>query len=52
MISLKSFNLFRLLSQQVASVCLGKELQGSNVFLDLFGCVSHVNSGPALLENL
>ena len=40
MISLKNFNLSRLLSQQVAPVCLGRELQGSNVFLDFFGCVS------------
>ena len=40
MISLKSFNLSRLLSQHVAPVCLGRELQGSNVFLDFFGCVA------------
>src|SRR4030095_12644064 len=46
MISLKSFNLARLLSQQVAPACLGRELQGSNVFLDFFGCVSHADSGP------
>ncbi len=39
MITLKNFNLSRLLSQQVAPVCLGRELQGSNVFLDFFGCV-------------
>jgi hypothetical protein len=44
MITLKNFNLFRLLSQQVASVCLGRELQGSNVFLIFFGCVSHAGS--------
>jgi hypothetical protein len=37
MITLKNFNLSRLLSQQVAPVCLGGELQGSNVFLILFG---------------
>jgi hypothetical protein len=43
MISLKNFNLSRLLSQQVAPVCLGRELKGSNVFLDFFGCVDHVN---------
>jgi hypothetical protein len=43
MISLKSFNLSRLLSQQVAPVSLGRELQGSNVFLDFFGCVSDAN---------
>jgi hypothetical protein len=42
MISLNSFNLSRLLSQQVAPVCLGRELQGSNVFLTFFGCVSHI----------
>jgi len=46
MITLKNFNLSRLLSQQVALVCLGGELQGSNVFLDFFGCVSHANRGP------
>jgi hypothetical protein len=39
MITLKNFNLSRLLSQQVAPVCLGRELQGSNVFLTLFGCI-------------
>jgi hypothetical protein len=44
MITFKNFNLYRLLSQQVAPVCLGGELQGSNVFLDFFGCVSHANS--------
>jgi len=38
MITLKNFNLSRLLSQLVALVCLGRELQGSNVFLDFFGC--------------
>jgi hypothetical protein len=47
MISLKNFNISRLLSQQVAPVCLGRELQGSNVFLDFFGCVSHANRGTA-----
>jgi hypothetical protein len=47
MISLKSFNLSRLLSQQVAPVCLGRELQGSNVFLSFFGCVSQANREPA-----
>src|SRR6266567_2315678 len=45
MITFKNFNLYRLLSQQVAPVCLGRELQGSNVFLDFFGCVSRVNCG-------
>jgi hypothetical protein len=32
----KNFNLYRLLSQQVAPVCLGKELWGSNAFLKFF----------------
>ena len=50
MITLKNFNLSRLLSQQVAPVCLGGELQGSNVFLDFFGCVSHANRETALAE--
>jgi hypothetical protein len=45
MITFKNFNLSRLLSQQVAPVCLGRELQGSNVFLDFFGCVDRVNCG-------
>ena len=36
MIVFKSFNLSRLLSQQVAPVCLGRELQGSNAFLNFF----------------
>jgi hypothetical protein len=39
MIAFKNFNLSRLLSQQVAPVCLGKELQGSNAFLNFFGCI-------------
>jgi len=32
----KNFNLYRLLSQQVAPVCLGKEPGGSNAFLKFF----------------
>jgi len=32
----KNFNLSRLLSQQVAPVCLGRELGGSNAFLKFF----------------
>jgi len=44
MITFKNFNLSRLLSQQVAPVCLGRELQGSNVFLDFFGCVSDADA--------
>jgi len=52
MISLNSFNLSRLLSQQVAPVCLGRELQGSNVFLDFFGCVSYANCRPLRLKKL
>jgi len=32
----KNFNLSRLLSQQVAPVCLGRELWGSNAFLKFF----------------
>jgi hypothetical protein len=32
----KNFNLSRLLSQQVASVCLGREPGGSNAFLKFF----------------
>jgi hypothetical protein len=32
----KNFNLSRLLSQQVAPVCLGRELGGSNAFLQFF----------------
>jgi len=32
----KNFNLSRLLSQQVAPVCLGRELEGSNAFLKFF----------------
>jgi hypothetical protein len=32
----KNFNLSRLLSQQVAPVCLGRELRGSNAFLKFF----------------
>jgi hypothetical protein len=45
MITLKNFNLSRLLSQQVAPVCLGGELQGSNVFLAFFGCVRDADRG-------
>ena len=47
MITLKNFNLSRLLSQQVAPVCLGRELQGSNVFLTLFGCVRDADADGA-----
>ena len=36
MITFKNFNLYRLLSQQVAPVCLGRELRGSNAFLKFF----------------
>jgi hypothetical protein len=32
----KNFNLSRLLSQQVAPVCLGREPRGSNAFLKFF----------------
>jgi hypothetical protein len=45
MITFKIFNLSRLLSQQVAPVCLGRELQGSNVFLTLFGCIRDADRG-------
>ena len=45
MITFKNFNLYRLLSQQVAPASLGRELQGSNVFLDFFGCVVATNRG-------
>jgi hypothetical protein len=52
MITLKNFNLSRLLSQQVAPVCLGRELQGSNVFLSIFGCVRNAgHARPELLFN-
>ncbi len=47
MIAFKNFNLSRLLSQQVAPVCLGRELQGSNVFLTLFGCVRDADADGA-----
>ena len=36
MIAFKNFNLSRLLSQQVAPVCLGRELQGKQRFSQLF----------------
>jgi hypothetical protein len=36
MITFNSFNLSRLLSLQVAPVCLGGEPQGSNAFLNFF----------------
>src|SRR5262249_56737513 len=36
MIIFKSFNPSRLLSQQVAPVCLGREPEGSNAFLNFF----------------
>ena len=48
MITFKNFNLFRLLSQQVAPVCLGRELQGSNVFLTFFGCITGADSALAV----
>jgi hypothetical protein len=36
MIIFKNFNPSRLLSSQVAPVCLGRELGGSNAFLKFF----------------
>jgi hypothetical protein len=45
MIVLNNFNLSRLLSQQVAPVCLGRELWGSNAFLKFF---SHHNGNQLL----
>jgi hypothetical protein len=36
MITFKNFNLYRLLSQQVAPVCLDTELPGGNAFLNFF----------------
>jgi hypothetical protein len=36
MITFKNFNLYRLLSQQVAPVCLDRELPGGNAFLNFF----------------
>jgi hypothetical protein len=36
MITFKNFNLYRLLSQQVAPVCLDSEQPGGNAFLNLF----------------
>jgi hypothetical protein len=36
MITLKNFNLSRLLSQQVAPVCLDRELPRGNAFLNFF----------------
>src|ERR1700741_287797 len=36
MITFKNFNLYRLLSQQVAPVCLDREQPGGNAFLKLF----------------
>ena len=36
MITFKNFNLYRLLSQQVAPVCLDREQPGGNAFLNYF----------------
>ena len=36
MITFKNFNLYRLLSQQVAPVCLDREQPGGNAFLNFF----------------
>jgi hypothetical protein len=36
MITFKNFNLYRLLSQQVAPVCLDREHPGGNAFLNFF----------------
>jgi hypothetical protein len=36
MITFKNFNLYRLLSQQVAPVCLDRELPRGNAFLNFF----------------
>ena len=47
MITFNSFNLSRLLSPQVAPVCLGGEPRGSNAFLKFF---DHDKRGPDLLR--
>jgi hypothetical protein len=41
MIVFNSFNLNRLLSLQVAPVCLGRSQRGSNAFLNFFGCITN-----------
>ena len=43
MISLNSFNYLASFRSRLLPACLGRELQGSNVFLDFFGCVSSAN---------
>ena len=56
MIVFNSFNLSRLLSPQVAPVCLGREQRGSNAFSQLFwmyhkqgaGFISSIRSFPRL----
>ncbi len=40
MITFKNFNLYRLLSQQVAPVCLDSKQPGGNAFLNFFECVT------------
>ena len=47
MITFNSFNLSRLLSPQVAPVCLGGEPRGSNAFLNFF---DHDKQGAGLLR--
>jgi len=47
MITFNSFNLSRLLSPQVAPVCLGGEPRGSNAFLNFF---DHDKRGAGLLR--
>jgi len=42
MITFKNFNLYRLLSQQVAPVCLDREQPGGNAFLNFFECFSTI----------
>ncbi len=45
MIVFKNFNLYRLLSQQVAPVCLGGEQRGSNAFLNFFESIANWSPG-------
>ena len=48
MIVFKNFNLYRLLSQQVAPVCLGGEQRGSNAFLNFFESIANWVAGLIL----
>jgi hypothetical protein len=52
MISLNSFNPLASFRSRLLPASLGRELQGSNVFLDFFGCVKRRDCQPPSRKKL